>query len=208
VMLGRLAAASVLAAPGAAVAAVAAPAGAAAAAPPNAPGHCGSGPRTLSHHGDHVYPDTGNGGYTSLHTDINMIYDAPSNQFLPGNHVVLTLRATQCLTDFSLDFERRGADAHGGPDTTADSAPLPARRAYPGAPNAPDAPDPRAHQASQANPVGGPQNNPLPPACSPQVTGDDVNAQNGEQCPANKLVITPKNEIPNNAVFKVTVFYT
>ena len=35
-----------------------------------------------------------------------VVYDAPSNRFLPGNHVVLTDRATQCLTDFSLDFER------------------------------------------------------------------------------------------------------
>ena len=194
----------------------AAPVGAAAAAPSGASMQCGSGARTLSHHGDHVYPDTGNGGYTSLHTDVNMIYDAPSNQFLPGNHVVLTLRATQCLTDFSLDFERRGVDANGGPDMTLDSVLVHGRPAsfrfvqptYPGDPNGPDDPDPRAHQASQVNPVGGPQNNPLPPACSPQVTGDDINAQNGEQCPANKLVITPKNEIPNNAVFKVTVFYT
>jgi Peptidase family M1 domain len=35
-----------------------------------------------------------------------------------------------------------------------------------------------------------------------------VNAQNGEPCPANKLVITPFQRIPNNAVFKVTVSYT
>jgi hypothetical protein len=31
---------------------------------------CGAGARTLSQYGDHVYPDTGNGGYTSLHTDV------------------------------------------------------------------------------------------------------------------------------------------
>jgi len=71
------------------------------------PPTCSSGAHTLSHFGDHVYPETGNGGYTSLHTDVHMIYDAPSNQFLPGNHVVLTVRATQCLTDFSLDFDLR-----------------------------------------------------------------------------------------------------
>src|SRR6266536_6723819 len=71
-----------------------------------APPTCTSGAHTLSHFGDHVYPETGNGGYTSLHTDIHMIYDAPSNRFLPGNHVVLSARAAQCLTDFSLDFER------------------------------------------------------------------------------------------------------
>ena len=26
--------------------------------------------------------------------------------FLPGTHADLTIRATQCLTDFSFDFER------------------------------------------------------------------------------------------------------
>ncbi len=208
-MIRRLAAVSVLIV-------AAAPAGAAAADPSGAPMKCGSGAHTLSHYGDRVYPETGNGGYTSLHTDVHTVYDAPSNQFLPGNHVVLTLRATQCLTDFSLDFERRGVDANGGPDMTVDSVSVHGRPAsfkfvqptYPGDPNGQDDPDPRAHQASQVNPVGGPANNPLPPACSPQVLGNDVNAQNGEPCSANKLVITPKNDIPNNAVFKVTVSYT
>ena len=98
-----------------------APATAAATPGPSAPPNCSSGAHTLSHFGDHVYPDTGNGGYTSLHTDVHMVYDAPSNQFLPGNHVVLTLRATQCLTDFSLDFERTSADPVGGPDMTVNS---------------------------------------------------------------------------------------
>ncbi len=51
------------------------------------PARCSSGARTLSHSGDHVYPDMGNGGYRSVHTDVHMVYDAPSNQFLPGNHV-------------------------------------------------------------------------------------------------------------------------
>ena len=54
-----------------------------------------------------MYPDTGNGGYTSVHTAVHLVYDAAANRFLPGNHVVLTDRATQCLTSFSLDFERR-----------------------------------------------------------------------------------------------------
>jgi hypothetical protein len=193
-----------------------APANVAAAPGPNGPPNCSSGARTLSHFGDHVYPETGNGGYTSLHTDVHLIYDAPSNQFLPGNHVVLTARATQCLTDFSLDFERRGVDDNGGPDMTVDSVVVNGRPAsykfvqptYPGDPNGQDDPDPRAHQASQVNPVGGPRNNPLPPACTPAVTGNDVNAQNGDPCPANKLVITPFQHIPNHAVFKITVSYT
>ncbi len=145
-----------------------APATVAAAPEPNGPPKCSSGARTLSHFGDHVYPETGNGGYTSLHTDVHMIYDAPSNQFLPGNHVVLTVRATQCLTDFSLDFERTGVDANGGPDMTIDSVVVHGRPAsykfvqptYPGDPNGQDDPDPRAHQASQVNPVGGPAEQP------------------------------------------------
>src|SRR4051812_9676192 len=58
--------------------------------------HCSSGAHTLSHHGDQVYPETGNGGYRSLHTDVHLVYDAPSNRFLTGNHVDLTDRATQC----------------------------------------------------------------------------------------------------------------
>src|SRR5215831_12648509 len=86
-----------------------------AAAGPAAAPDCSSGAHTLSHFGDHVYPETGNGGYTSLHTDVHMIYDAKANQFLPGNHVVLTVRATQCLTDFSLDFERTSVDKNDGP---------------------------------------------------------------------------------------------
>jgi len=193
----------------------AAPAKVAAAAGPNGPPTCSSGAHTLSHVGDHVYPETGNGGYTSLHTDVHMIYDAPSNRFLPGSHVVLTMRATQCLTDFSLDFERRGVDADGGPDMTLGDVSVNGRPAttkfvqptYPGDPNGQDDPDPLAHQASQVNPVGGPHKNPFPPACTPEVTGG-VNAQNGDQCPANKLVITPSSPIAAGTTLTVTVFYT
>jgi hypothetical protein len=189
---------------------------AAAAHPGSSRSNCSSGARTLSHFADHVYPETGNGGYTSLHTDVHMVYDAPRNQFLPGNHVVLSERARQCLSDFSLDFERTSVDPVNGPDMTVDSIIVNGRPAsyrfvqptYPGDPNGQDDPDPRAHQAGQVNPVGGPEHNPLPPACTPQVTGDDVNAQNGDPCPANKLVITPFQRIPAGAKFKVTVFYT
>jgi len=177
---------------------------------------CSAGSRTLSHPGDHVYPDMGNGGYVSLHTDVHLVYDAPSNQLLPGNHVVLTDRATHCLSDFSLDLERSNADATDGPDLTVHAVTVNGVAAtfrftqptYPGDPNGPDDPDPLAHQASQVTPVGGPDNNPLPPACSPQVTGNDVNAQNGEPCPANKLVITPAEPLPQGQVFRVSVAYT
>jgi len=204
------------AASGLALTVLAVPSVSAASAPGSRPSNCSSGAHTLSRLGDHVYPETGNGGYTSLHTDVVMVYDAPSNKFLPGNHVVLTERATQCLTDFSLDFERTSVDPVNGPDMTVTSIIVNGRPAsyrfvqptYPGDPNGPDDPDPLAHQAGQVDPVGGPEHNPLPPACTPQVTGDDVNAQNGEPCPANKLVITPFRRIPAHAKFKVTVFYT
>ena len=178
---------------------------------------CSPGARTLSHRGDHVYPDMGNGGYTSLHTSVHLVYDAPSNLFLAGNHVVLTDRATHCLTSFSLDFERSNVLGAQGPDLTVQSVTVdgtPAEKyrfrqpTYPGDPKGPNDKNPLAHQASQVSPVGGPAHNPLPPACSPQVTGSDVNAQNGEPCPATKLVITPSTPIPAGQVFRVTVAYT
>jgi hypothetical protein len=185
--------------------------------PGEPPQRCQSGAHTLSHFGDHVYPETGNGGYTSLHTDVHMVYDAASNRFLPGNHVVLTDRATQCLKDFSLDFERTSIDPVDGPDMTVGSVTVNGRPAafrfvqptYPGDPKGQDDPDPRAHEASQHNPVGGPDDNPLPPACSPQLTDtDNEDDRDGTQCPANKLVITPARHIPYGAIFTVTVNYT
>jgi hypothetical protein len=208
-MIRRLAAVSVLVV-------AAAPAGAAAAAPSGAPMHCGSGAHTLSHFGDHVYPETGNGGYTSLHTDIHMVYDAKANQFLPGNHVDMTVRAMQCLTDFSLDFERTSVDKNDGPKMDVNRILVDGVTAtykfvqptYPGDPNGQDDPDPLAHQAGQVVPVGGKDNNLLPPACTPAVTGSDVNAQNGDPCPANKLVIAPPATIKPGTTFTVTVYYT
>jgi hypothetical protein len=181
------------------------------------PWHCGSGARTLSHYGDHVYPDVGNGGYRSVHTDVHLVYDAPSNKFLPGNHVTLTDLATQCLSDFSLDLERHSAaNPVDGPDLSVQSITVNGSPAsfrfvqptYPGDPKGQDDPNPLAHQASQVNPVGGPQHNPLPPACSPQLTADEDNAQNGEPCPANKLVVTPRRPIYPGEPFWVTVNYT
>jgi hypothetical protein len=219
-MLGRLARVStstllVIASLGAATGATSSGAVPRDAARGAAPG-CTSGARTLSHLGDHVYPDMGNGGYTSLHTDVHLVYDAPSNRFLRGNRVVLTDRATRCLTDFSLDLERTSPDSTTGPDltvqaVTVDGEPASFRFAqptYPGDPLGPDDPDPLAHQASQVTPVGGPDDNTFPPACTPEVTGGDVNAQNGDPCPANKLVITPSQPLPSGATFTVSVAYT
>ena len=178
---------------------------------------CGPGARTLATPGSRVYPDVGNGGYTSVHTDVHMRYDSTKNRFLQGNHVNLHDRATQCLTEFSVDFERQSIDKTDGPDMQIRSIRVdgqPAqwtfvRPTYPGDPNGPDDPDPRAHQASQLNPVGGPQHNPLPPACSPELKGNaGANSRNGTMCPLNKLVITPSQPINDGADFVVRIAYT
>ncbi len=124
-------------------------------------GQCSAGAHTLSAPGAHVYPETGNGGYRSLHTDVHLVYDAASNRFLTGNRVTLTDRATQCLTSFSLDLERRSVDASAGPDLAVTSVTVNGRPAafrfaqptYPGDPHGQNDPDPRAHEASQLNPV-------------------------------------------------------
>jgi hypothetical protein len=180
---------------------------------------CSAGAPTLAPPGSHLYPNTGNGGYTSLHTDVVLVYNATSNRFLPGNHVTLTDRATQCLTSFSLDFERNSVNATDGPDMTVSSIRVNGHPAsfkfvqptYPGDPKGQDDPDPRAHEASQVNPVGGPHHNPLPPACSPELTSTNPAkkaSKNGTQCPANKLVIVPSAPIGNGSTFRVTVAYT
>ena len=134
---------------------------------------CSAGAHTLSPPGSHVYPETGNGGYTSLHTLVHLVYDSTTNTFLPGNRVVLTDRATKCLTSFSLDFERRSAtQRRPGPERCALSGRRTPRRltfaqpTYPGDPNGQDDPDPGCPpQASQAESVVG-AGNPIPPACS------------------------------------------
>jgi Peptidase family M1 domain len=180
-------------------------------------GRCSAGAHTLSSYGSRLYPETGNGGYTSIHTDVHMVYDAGTNTFLPGNNVALTSQATQCLTSFSLDFERASANTAAGPDLSVGSVTVngrPARFAfvqptYPGDPKGPSDPSPLAHEASQTNPVGGPHSNPLPPACTPELDGtQSAGALDGTQCPANKLVITPGAPIRDGARFTVVVDYT
>jgi hypothetical protein len=172
---------------------------------------CSSGAHTLSNFGDRVYPEMGNGGYVSVHSDIYIVYDAATNMFLPGTHVELTQRATQCLNDFSLDFERTSANLTAGPNMTVNAVTVNGQPAtftfvqptYPGDPNGQDDPDPLAHQVSNVNPVSA--TNPNPPACSPQVSGT---SQNGQPCPANKLVITPPAPISNGSTFVVSIDYT
>ena len=137
-----------------------------------------------------------------MHTDVHLVYDAATNRFLPGNHVTLTDRATQCLTSFSLDFERRSVNKTAGPDMTVTSVQVNGRPAsftfaqptYPGDPHGPNDPDPRAHQASETNPVGGPAPQPAPAGLHPRADLHQPGHEgigNGTPCPANKLVITP-----------------
>ena len=131
---------------------------------------CSPGAHSLAPPGSHVYPETGNGGYTSVHTDVNMVYDAGTNMFLPGNNVVLTDQATQCLTSFSLDFERQSPNTSEGPMMTVESVTVNGAPAtftfvqptYPGDPNGDNDPDPLAHRTGQANPINA--SNPNPPA--------------------------------------------
>jgi Peptidase family M1 domain len=188
------------------------------ASPAGARSACSPGAHTLAPPGSHLYPETGNGGYASLHTLVHLVYDANSNRFLPGNRVVLTDRATKCLSSLSLDFERRSANTGAGPDMQVNSVRVNGRPArfrfvqptYPGDPNGQADANPAAHEASQTTPVGGPDHNPLPPACSPELlsTGAGKDSLNGTQCPANKLVITPRAPLPAGATFTVTVSYT
>src|SRR4051812_35571485 len=179
-----------------------------------APETCSPGARTLSKPGTRVYPETGNGGYRSVHTDVVIRYDAPNNQFLPGTHVDLLQQATQCLSEFSLDMERTNGVTSAttpGPNMDVGSVTINGQPAnftfkqptYPGDPNGQDDPDPAAHAASLTNPVSA--TNPNPPACSPPGTAA---ALQGAPCPATKLVITPAAPIPSGQSFTVTVNYT
>ena len=139
----------------------------------------------------------GNGGYRSVHTDVHMVYDSHRNRFLPGNHVVLHDRATQCLTSFSVDFERHSAvNKTDGPDMHVRSVRVNGQTVgwhfvRPGT---------RNHRASQH----------FGAACTPELREGtkDLNARNGTLCPANKLVITPASPIPDGATFVVRIAYT
>src|SRR5690349_12280012 len=210
----RIAAVATCAALASAGAVATAPAGASSAAR----SRCSPGAHSLAPPGSHVYPETGNGGYRSVHTLVHLVYDATTNSFLRGNRVVLTDRARKCLTSFSLDFERRSHDTKAGPDMHVDAVEVNGRPArfrfvqptYPGDPHGQSDPNPAAHQASQTTPVGGPRHNPLPPACSPELLspGAAPGSMDGTPCPATKLVITPRAPIPDGARFTVTVRYT
>src|SRR3954454_1798644 len=172
------------------------------------------GGHTLAQPGERVYPDIGNTGYASLHSDVFIDYDAMTNLFLPGTHVDLQQRSTQCLSDFSLDFDRHNSVTSTtvpGPDFTVGSVTVNGQPAtfkfvqptYPGDPNGQDDPDPLAHRTGLVQPINA--DNPNPPACAP--TSAAAAAQN-LPCGDTKLVITPSAPIPSGADFSVTVNYT
>ena len=176
---------------------------------------CSPGPRTLSSPGNRVWPELGNGGYQSIHNDVFTVYDAPTDKFLPGTHVDETLKSTQCLTNFALDFDRKNnissTATTPGPDMTIQSITIDGVAAtweykqptYGGDPNGDDDPDPLAHQASNTNPVSA--TNPNPPACAP---ANNQAASQGVPCLATKLVITPAQPIPAGTTYKVSIAYT
>ena len=87
------------------------------------PPSCFAGARSLSTFGSRLYPEMGNGGYTSLHTDLHLNYDAIANLFLPGTSADLQVRSTQCLSELSFDFEQtNGHTADGtGPNMIVNS---------------------------------------------------------------------------------------
>src|SRR3954470_14079110 len=62
------------------------------------PPSCSSGAHSLAPAGGRLYPEVGNGGHSSLHTDLFLNYDAIANVFLPGTRANLQVRSTQCLT--------------------------------------------------------------------------------------------------------------
>jgi Peptidase family M1 domain len=175
---------------------------------------CSAGVRTLENPGDRVFPELGNGGYKSVHSDVYINYDAIANQFLSGTHVDLQQRSTQCLSEFSLDFDRKNNVSDPkvpGPDFAVSSVTVNGQPAtfefkqptYPGDPNGQDDPDPLAHRTGLTIPISA--DNPNPPACAPtSSSADAINVP----CPATKLVITPSAPIPSGTDFTVTVNYT
>ena len=187
---------------------------------------CSPGAHTLVSPGDRVYPEAGNGGYKSVHNDVFLNYDAIADQLLPGTHVDLLQRSTQCLSDFSLDFDTNSGFTAGTPPVdvgthlTVSSVAINGQPAtfkfvqptYPGDPNGQDDPDPLAHRTGIEIPVG--PNNPNPPACAPFRAQPRANRTppdppaNDLPCPATKLVITPSAPIPSGTDFTVTVNYT
>lgn len=83
----------------------------AAACPPTVPGPVMPGVTFVAGAagiGDAYYPLDGNGGYDVQNYDLNLAYD-PASDVLSGT-AAITLRTTQNLSAFNLDFDTRAAD--------------------------------------------------------------------------------------------------
>jgi aminopeptidase N len=72
------------------------------AAAPASPQQPSPGARTL---GDPLFPEVGNGGYDALHYDVAIDWEDTGDLFEPGTSTTLTARATQALSELSLDLE-------------------------------------------------------------------------------------------------------
>src|SRR5258708_34522802 len=68
---------------------------------------CSAGAHTLSPPGAHGYPDPGNGGHTSVPTDVHLVYEATANKRLPGNQLQRTDRGTHDAPEFTTAFLRQ-----------------------------------------------------------------------------------------------------
>jgi aminopeptidase N len=74
--------------------------------------------------GDRLLPAIGNGGYDTQHYDATFNYDPDTNSMLPGSQTVITMKATQGLSEFSLDLR-----AYTVSEVTIDGVPATTSRA-------------------------------------------------------------------------------
>ena len=111
---------------------------------------CSSGAHSLSPFGAHVYPETGNGGYTSMHTDVFLDYDAESEPVSAGDarrpdrprdavpdRLQPRLRADVGERHGRPEHDRRSVLVNGQPASFTFVQPT-----YPGDPNGQNDPDP------------------------------------------------------------------
>ena len=187
-------------------------------ASPAGGGGCSAGAHTLAPPGSLLYPETGNGGYTSLHTLVHLVYDADHEQVparQPGGphrprHPVPDQLQPRLRADVRQHQRGPGHDGQLG-HRERRPGPVQLRPAdLPGRPERAERPEPRRPRGVGVQPGRRPGSQPAAPACTPELPNTDAAADSmdGTQCPANKLVITPPAPIRDGAVFTVTVNYT
>ena len=119
---------------------------------------CSSGGRTLAKPGSRLYPETGNTGYTSSHTDVNLVYDAPSN-LLPAGHARRSPAARDAVPDRlqprlrAHQRRREHDDARPGPDRAVGHRQRPAGDVHVQAADVPRRPE-RPGRSRPAGPRG------------------------------------------------------